>query len=177
MPLSMKIQPIDFNTLEETMRINSVKPMVKSRLKRFFDFQFLSILRNSTTAPEKVVDEEPHFQKDSFNGSVVVVPVVAAEFEPSSVCLDSMVQNFIKENNNNNNNNNNEKQFGAVRCGRNRCNCFNRNCIDSSSEDEWDPFGDSNYSSTASSQLHIQSSIYHFVLFHRAYLTAVVTEL
>ena len=79
------------------------------------------------------MDEEPHFQKDGFNGSVMVAPVVAAEFEPSSVCLDSMLQNFIKENNNNNNN---EKQSSAVRCGRNRCNYFNRDCIDSNSEDE-----------------------------------------
>ncbi|KAK7860420.1 uncharacterized protein LOC111998180 [Quercus suber] len=155
MPLSMKIQPIDFNTPEETMRIDSVKPMAKSRLKRFFDFQFPSVLRNSTAAPEKVVAEEPHFQKDGFIGSAVVAPVVAAEFEHSSVCLDSMVQNFIEENNNNNsnNNNNNEKQSGAVRCGRNRCNCFNRNCIDSSSEDEWDSFGDSNYSSTEACEI------------------------
>ena len=97
-------------------------------------------------ALEKVVDEEPHFQKDGFNGLVVVAPMVAAEFEPSSVCLDSMVQSFIEENNNNNNN---EKQSGAVRRGRNHCNYFNRNYIDSSSEDEWDSFGDSNYSSTA----------------------------
>ena len=125
-------------------------------------------------APEKVVDEEPHFQKDGFNGSVVVALVVAAEFEPSSVCLDSMVQSFIKENHNNNNN---EKQSGVVRRGRNHCNYFNRNYIDSSSEDEWDSFGNSNYSSTASSQLHLQSSIYHFVLFHIAYLTAAVTNL
>ena len=36
MPLSMKIQPIDFNTSKETMRINSVKLMAKSRLKRNF---------------------------------------------------------------------------------------------------------------------------------------------
>ncbi|KAL0011462.1 hypothetical protein SO802_006570 [Lithocarpus litseifolius] len=119
---------------EETMRIDSVKLMANSRLKRFFDFQFPSVLRNSTVALEKVMAEEPHFQKDSFNGSAMVVPVVAIEFEPSFVCLDSMVQNFIKENNNNNNNN--EKQFGAVRCGRNCCNCFNWNCNDSSSEDE-----------------------------------------
>ncbi|XP_050260243.1 uncharacterized protein LOC126705340 [Quercus robur] len=132
MPLSMKIQPIDFNTPEETMRIDLVKPMAKSRLKRFFSFQFPSVLRNSTAAPKKVMDEEPHFQKDGFNGSVMVVPVLAAEFEPSSVCLDSMVQNFIEENNKN------EKQseLCAVRCGHNCCNCFNRNCIDSSSEDE-----------------------------------------
>ena len=125
-------------------------------------------------APEKVVDEEPHFQKDGFNGSVVVALVVAAEFELSSVCLDSMVQSFIEENNNNNNN---EKQSGAVRCGRNCYNCFNWNCIDSNSEDNWDSFNNSNYSSTASSQLHLQSSIYHFVLFRRAYLTAAVTKL
>ena len=97
-------------------------------------------------ASEKVVDEEPHFQKDGFNGSVVVAPVVAAEFEPSFVCLDSMVQSFIEENINNNND---EKQSGAVRCGRNCYNCFNRNCIDSSSEDNWDSFGNSNYSSTS----------------------------
>ena len=175
MPLSMKIQPIDFNMPEETMRIDSVKLMAKSWLKRFFDFQFPSILRNSMAAPEKVMDEESHFQKDGFNGSVVVAPVVATKFEPSSVCLDSMVQNFIEENNNNNNNN--EKQSRAVRCSRNYCNCFNWNYIDSSLEDEWDSFGDSNYSSTASSQLHLQSSIYHFVLFHRTYPTSAVTDL
>ena len=170
----MKIQPIDFNTLEVMMRIDSMKPMAKPWLKMFFDFQFPSVLRNSMATPKKVVDKEPHFQKDSFNDSVVVAPVVATEFEPSSVCLDSIVQNFIEENNNNNNN---EKQSCAVRCGRNHCNCFNWNYIDSSSEDEWDFFGDSNSSSTTSSQLHLQSSIYHFVLFHRAYLTATVIDL
>ena len=150
MPLSMKIQLIDFNMPEEMMRIDSMKPMAKSRLKRFFDFQFPNVLRNSTVAPEKVMDTKPHFQKDG------------------------MVQNFIEENNNNNNN---EKQSRAISCGHNRYSCFNRNCIDSNSEDERDFFGDSNYSSTASSQLHLQSSIYHFVLFHRAYLTVAVTNL
>ena len=174
MPLSMKIQPIDFNTLQETMRIDSMKPMAKSRLKKFFVFQFSSVLRNSTPVPKKVVDEEPHFQKDGFNGSIMVMPMVAAEFEPSSVCLDSIVQIFIKENNNNNDD---KKQSCVVRCGRNRCNCFNWNYIDSSSEDKWDSFGDSNSSYTTSSQLHLQSSIYHFVLFHRAYLTAAVIDL
>jgi hypothetical protein len=64
------------------------------------------------------------------------------EFEPSSVCLAKMVQNFLEENN--------DKQT-SVRCSRNRCNCFNRNCNDSS-EDEFDSFGgfgDSNLSSSA----------------------------
>uniref|UniRef100_A0A2N9G6L7 Uncharacterized protein n=1 Tax=Fagus sylvatica TaxID=28930 RepID=A0A2N9G6L7_FAGSY len=136
----MKIQPIDSFTPEEPIiRFEPVKLVMKSRLKRLFDFQFPSVLRNSTAAPEKLIGagttEEPHFQKDGCNGSVAPV-----EFEPSSVCLNNMVQNFIEENNN-------EKQSGAVKCGRNRCNCFNRNCIDSS-EDEWDSYGDSNYSSS-----------------------------
>ena len=78
-----------------------MKPMAKSRLKRFFSFQFPSVLRNSIAASEKVMDKEPHFQKDGFNGSVVVALVLAVEFEPSSMCLDSMVQNFIEENNKN----------------------------------------------------------------------------
>ncbi|XWS10536.1 hypothetical protein CRYUN_Cryun38cG0003900 [Craigia yunnanensis] len=41
-----------------------------------------------------------------------------------------MVQNFMEENNE-------KQQSVAVRCSRNRCNCFNHNCIDSS-EDEMD---------------------------------------
>ena len=128
-----------------------MKPMAKPWLKMFFDFQFPSVLRNSMATPKKVVDKEPHFQKDSFNDSVVVAPVVATEFEPSSVCLDSIVQNFIEENNNNNN----EKQSRVIKCGRNHYNYFNWNCINSNSEDEWDSFSDPNYSSTAPSQLHL----------------------
>ncbi|EEF41387.1 uncharacterized protein LOC8274718 [Ricinus communis] len=120
MPFQMKIQPIDSLTPEEPpTRFEPVKQVVKSRLRRLFDLQFL---RNS--AAEKAVVDEPHFNKDSVN-----------EFEPSSVCLAKMVQNFIEESN--------EKQSsGAVRCSRNRCNCFNGNCNDSS-EDEFDSFGDS----------------------------------
>jgi len=42
------------------------------------------------------------------------------EFEPSSVCLDKMVQNFIEESN--------EKSAPATtKCGCNRCNCFKGN--------------------------------------------------
>ncbi|XVF80872.1 hypothetical protein PTKIN_Ptkin15bG0110300 [Pterospermum kingtungense] len=130
MPFPMKIQPIDFNTLEEAAppRSETAKPVVKSRFKRLFERQFPSVLRNS--AAEKagaVATDELPFGKEC-----------AAEFEPSSVCLAKMVQNFIEENN--------EKHHsGAVRCSRNRCNCFNRSCTDSS-EDEMDvfAFGDSN---------------------------------
>ncbi|TXG63738.1 hypothetical protein EZV62_010732 [Acer yangbiense] len=128
MPFPMKIQPIDFQSLEEPTRFEPVKPVVKSRLKRLFERQFL---RNS--AAEKVgAIEEPlhHFNKDG--GST--------EFEPSSLCLAKMVQNFIEESN--------EKQSGAVKCGRNRCNCFNGHSNDSS-EDELDTyFGDSTLSSS-----------------------------
>ncbi|XP_062149499.1 uncharacterized protein LOC133858078 [Alnus glutinosa] len=121
----MRIQPINSHTPEDC---KPVKPVVKSRLKRLFERQFLNVLRNS--AAEKVGVEEPHFFKDGCNGSSV-------EFEPSSACLAKMVQSFIEENN--------EKQSGASRCGRNRCNCFNRNCTDSS-EDDFDSHNDSNYS-------------------------------
>ncbi|XVE77842.1 hypothetical protein DITRI_Ditri13aG0095600 [Diplodiscus trichospermus] len=130
MPFPMRIQPIDFNTLEEvtTPPLETVKPVVKSRFKRLFERQFTSVLRNS--AAEKagaVASDELTFSKEC-----------TAEFEPSSVCLAKMVQNFIEENNE-------KQQSGAVRCSRN---CFNRNCTDSS-EDETDGigFGDSSLTS------------------------------
>ncbi|OMP08812.1 hypothetical protein COLO4_06094 [Corchorus olitorius] len=146
MPFPMKIQPIDFNPLEEVAppRLETVKPVVKSRFKRLFERQFPSVLRNS--AAEKVgavaaADELP-FNKEC-----------AAEFEPSSVCLAKMVQNFIEENNE-------KQQSGAVRCNRNRCNCFNRNSTDSS-EDEMDgfSFGDSNLSSSAEATEMLKSLV------------------
>ncbi|KAL2934558.1 Casein kinase I isoform delta-B [Bienertia sinuspersici] len=96
MPLSMKIQPIDAGS-GEFPAIEPPKPVVKSRLKRLF--------RISVSEPA-VPSAEP--------------------FEPSSVCLAKMVQNFIEESN--------EKasQSPAIRCGRNRCNCFNGNGSDGS---------------------------------------------
>ncbi|KAK8635850.1 hypothetical protein V6N13_004565 [Hibiscus sabdariffa] len=132
----MKIQPIDFNTLEEVAppRPDTVKqPAVKSRFKRLFP----SVLRNSSTekigavAAAGTTDELP-FSKEC-----------ATEFEPSSVCLANMVQNFIEENNE-------KQQSCAVRCSRNRCNSFsNRSCSDSS-DDETDGFlSDSNLTSSA----------------------------
>ncbi|KAE8685033.1 hypothetical protein F3Y22_tig00111101pilonHSYRG00010 [Hibiscus syriacus] len=130
MPLGMKIQPIDFNTLDEVAppRLETVKPVMKSRLKRLFERQFPSVLKNSATEKDADADELP-FNKEC-----------AAEFEPSSVCLAKMVQNFIEENN--------EKQrSGAVRCSRNRCHCFNRNCSEGS-EYEMDGFGDPNLTSS-----------------------------
>lgn len=126
MPFPMKIQPIDINTPAESTRFELVKPVAKSRLKRLFERQFSSVLKIS--APEKspgngaTTGDEPHHNKD-----------VVDEFDPSSVCLDKMVQNFIEESN--------DRQ---QKCGRNRCNCFNGNGTDSSD----DEFGESNHYSS-----------------------------
>lgn len=121
MPFPMKIQPIDVDSeaqalKDPTIRPESTKPVLKSRLKRLFDRQFPSVLRISSAERQPAVE---YTTKDAGTG---------LEFEPSSVCLDKMVQNFIEEFN--------EKQSNA-KCGRNRCNCFNGNGNDSS-DDEFD---------------------------------------
>ncbi|XP_057959216.1 uncharacterized protein LOC131151812 [Malania oleifera] len=115
MPFPMKIQPIDSYT--ESIRNESGKPVSKSRLKRLFDRRFTSVLR--TSSADKPGAGEPQYNKEG-----------GSEFEPSSVCLDKMVQNFIEDNN---------EKPSAVKCGRNRCNCFNGNS--SSSDDEFDVLG------------------------------------
>ncbi|KAL5542080.1 hypothetical protein UlMin_009790 [Ulmus minor] len=127
MPFPMKVQPLDIDseTAREPVRTDSAKPVLKSRFRRLFDRQFPNVLKISSA-------DKPS------NGEPTQFPTVAgkdggAEFEPSSVCLDKMVQNFIEENN--------EKQPPqAPKCGRNRCNCFNANSNDSS-DDEFDVFG------------------------------------
>lgn len=116
----MRIQPID------SIRSDVVKPPVfKSRLKRLFDRPFNGVLRISSA-------EKPATGGEKDGGGAAAV----AEFEPSSVCLDKMVQNFIEDNN--------EKHSSAAvaKCARNRCNCFNGNSNDSS-DDELDFFSDS----------------------------------
>ena len=102
MPLSMKIQPIDAGAGDDRPELvalplvppaTAAKPVVKSRLKRLFR---ISIAEKDEPPP-------PH------SGDA---------FEPSSVCLAKMVQNFIEESNE-------RQQSPAARCSRNRCNCFN----------------------------------------------------
>lgn len=95
MPLSMKIQPIDVSSDDHLPSEMVAKPVVKSRLKRLFRI---------SVATEK--EEQPN------SGD---------QFEPSSVCLAKMVQNFIEEPN--------EKPPPAA---RNRCNCFNGSGSDGS---------------------------------------------
>ncbi|XP_049348705.1 uncharacterized protein LOC125813256 [Solanum verrucosum] len=123
MPFPMKIQPVDFTTVEESSRYDSFKPVPKSRFKRLFERQFSGLLRSS--APEKLVTGEDLIgnKKDA-----------SEEFEPSSVCLAKMVQTFIEEGED------------KHRCNRNRCNCFNCNGTESSEEenDSVNCFGESN---------------------------------
>ncbi|TKY62405.1 hypothetical protein E2542_SST12261 [Spatholobus suberectus] len=129
MPFTMKIQPIDSHVPEERTRLEPVKPVVKSRLKRLFERQFSGVLRNS--AAEKIGGEEPHSGKD-----------VSADFEPTSVCLAKMVQNFLEENP--------EKHSVSMKCARNRFNSF-----EDSSDAETHAlggFGESSYSSSGEAQ-------------------------
>ncbi|KAL3626347.1 hypothetical protein CASFOL_029896 [Castilleja foliolosa] len=113
MPFPMRIQPID------SIRSDAVKPPVsKSRLKRLFDRPFNGVLKITSA-------DKPAAGGEKDGGAAAA----ATEFEPSSICLDKMVQSFIEGNN--------EKQSAA----RNRCNCFNGN--NDSSDDELDFFSDS----------------------------------
>ncbi|EXC16774.1 hypothetical protein L484_013355 [Morus notabilis] len=135
MPFPMKIQPLDTDseTAREPVRADSAKPMLKSRFRRLFDRQFPSVLKNSSAEkpepPQYAAAATATAVANSFKDGGTV-----AEFEPSSVCLAKMVQNFMEESNN-------ERQPAPpAKCGRNRCNCFNANSNDSS-DDEFDVFG------------------------------------
>ncbi|XP_027352316.1 uncharacterized protein LOC113863095 [Abrus precatorius] len=129
MPFTMKIQPIDSHAPQEETRLEPVKPVVKSRLKRLFERQFSGVLRNSPA--EKVSGEESHLGKDGSNNG-------SADWEPSSACLAKMVQNFMEENH--------EKHSVSVKCARNRY-IF---CDDSSDAETHSlgGFSDSYYSSS-----------------------------
>ncbi|KAK4254778.1 hypothetical protein QN277_010108 [Acacia crassicarpa] len=81
------------------------------------------------SAADKITGDESHFGKDGFNAS--------RDFEPNSVCLAKMVQNFIEDNQ--------EKHPASVWCVSNRCNCFNGNCEDCP-DDDGNAFGESKYS-------------------------------
>ncbi|XP_047334275.1 uncharacterized protein LOC124937974 [Impatiens glandulifera] len=121
MPFPMKIQPLNSQLYQESIRYDSSKPAVKSRLRRLFDRQFPSVLRISSV-DKSAIGEPQQFSKD------------VADFEPSSVCLAKMVQNYIEEQTN-------EKP--SAKCGRNRCNCFNGSVNDSSDDEFEIGFGDS----------------------------------
>lgn len=126
----MKIQPIDIDSPAPrelvTFRAEPAKPLLKSRLKRLFDRQFPNVLKVS--AAEKPSIGEAQYSKDGGGGG-------GGEFEPSSVCLDKLVRNYMEESQN-------DKQQQSSKYGRNRCNCFNGNGNESS-DDEFDLFSES----------------------------------
>ncbi|XP_045806842.1 uncharacterized protein LOC123899675 [Trifolium pratense] len=122
----MKIQPIDIdseklNQLKAVVRNDTVKPVLKSRLKKLFVFdrQFSSVLKTSSEKP--IAGEAP----PPVSGNRFI-----EDFEPSSIVLAKMVQSFIEGSN--------DKQ----KFTRNSCNCFNGNSNDISDE-ETDFFGES----------------------------------
>ncbi|ONK74387.1 uncharacterized protein A4U43_C03F5700 [Asparagus officinalis] len=98
MPLQMKITPIDARL---TIKNDLSKPAAKSRLKRLFERQFPK-LSGAGDLKEREKDD-------------------GGELEPSSLCLDKLVVNFIEDGN--------EK---PTKC----CGCFNGN-IEDSSDDEF----------------------------------------
>ncbi|KAL9239707.1 hypothetical protein vseg_014004 [Gypsophila vaccaria] len=109
MLVSMKIQPIDGgDAAEEAAEVapaTAVKPVVMSRLRRLFRI---------SAAPEKD-DPPPPSTAEVAAEDAAAVAAEEEVFEPSSVCLARMVQNFIEESN----------EKSSVRCGRSRCSCFN----------------------------------------------------
>ncbi|KVI03893.1 uncharacterized protein LOC112512045 [Cynara cardunculus var. scolymus] len=113
----MKIQPIDSTTLEY---FEYEKTVPKSRLRRLFD---LSIFLKGSAVEDRFVSGELECGEDGLD-----------EIEPTSVCLDKMVENFLEESNG--------KQ-SALKCGRHHhCLCFDGNVhrCSESSEDEFDSF-------------------------------------
>ncbi|XP_054822584.1 uncharacterized protein LOC129320925 [Prosopis cineraria] len=146
----MKIQPIDIpvdsqKLKDAVVRNDAAKPVLKSRLRRLFVFDRQSPSVLKTASAEKSIAGEAPNQKDGGGG--------VSEFEPSSVCLAKMVQNFIEESN--------EKQPPAQKCGRNRCNCFNGNSNDSSDEefDLFGTFGESNSGGSFSDATDVLKSL------------------
>ncbi|XP_061365607.1 uncharacterized protein LOC133308889 [Gastrolobium bilobum] len=122
----MKIQPIDIDSerVKEAAAAVVVRneSVLKSRLRRLFVFE----------------RQFPRNNKDGGGGGGGGGG--GTEFEPSSVCLAKMVQNFMEE----------QPPAPPQKCGRNRCNCFNAN---SSDEDDFDLFGNGAESITDSTDL------------------------
>ncbi|GAA0175357.1 hypothetical protein LIER_41902 [Lithospermum erythrorhizon] len=123
MPFEVKITPVEFNASGEPARYEMlVKTATRFGFKRLFERQF-----NKAPWLEKVAGNQEQcgsVKKDGLEG-----------FEPSSVCLSNMVQNFMEDSN--------EKQM----CGRNGCKCVAGKYVDSS-DDEFDScscFGESNH--------------------------------
>ncbi|ESQ45012.1 hypothetical protein EUTSA_v10010913mg [Eutrema salsugineum] len=113
MPYRTRIQPIiGDGVAKETPFPPAMSQMPKSRLKQLFERQFS--LKNISVGNQSLSRD---------NGD---------EFEPSSVCLRKLVQNYMED-----------PDSGEQRCGgRNSCNnCFSGSGTDSSSEKEYSSSG------------------------------------
>lgn len=127
MPYPMKIQPVDSDVdVAVEAKPGAAAPKPQSLLKRLFEKQFPGLRSTATAATTTSIVPR--------RGTVVPIGIESLkgvkerevnDFEPSSVCLVKMVQNFLEESG--------EK---PSRCGRRRCHCFNGNCDESSSSDD-----------------------------------------
>ncbi|PKA64950.1 hypothetical protein AXF42_Ash011552 [Apostasia shenzhenica] len=124
MPFQTKVQPAE--SKGSSARNDPAKSTTsggsKSRLKRLFERQFPSVLRIASSEKLAVTGEGRVGDRDDGGGG---------DQEPTSVCLDRMVLSFMEDSNDK------SSAAAAARCSRNRCNCFNGNC-DDSSDDEID---------------------------------------
>uniref|UniRef100_A0A1D1XTS5 1,6-anhydro-N-acetylmuramyl-L-alanine amidase AmpD n=2 Tax=Anthurium amnicola TaxID=1678845 RepID=A0A1D1XTS5_9ARAE len=118
MPFPLKIQPVEGqgSAFPEPADAAKPAPAAKSRLKRLFERQFTCAQRTSSSG-DKANSGGDGKEKET-----------TSELEPSSLCLDKMVQIFMEAEPN-------ERPPPPPRCGRRRCNCFNVNCDDSSEDD------------------------------------------
>lgn len=125
MPYPMKIQPVDSDVDVEVKPV-AAAPKPQSLLKRLFEKQFPG-LRSTTTAATtvSVVPRSRTVVPIGIESLKDVKEKGVNDFEPSSICLVKMVQNFLEESS--------EK---SSRCGHRRCHCFNGNCDESSSSDD-----------------------------------------
>ncbi|KAL9659274.1 hypothetical protein QQ045_024079 [Rhodiola kirilowii] len=120
----VKVQPIQSDLPEEFYRVEPLRPPpTRSRFVRLIP----NVLLRTSSSEKVCANEDCQLYRDG-----------SGEFEPSSVCLAKMVQNFM-EDGNSNNGDKMEMHPIPVRCGRRRCNCFNG--VGGSSDDEPDCFG------------------------------------
>ncbi|CAM8923134.1 unnamed protein product [Rhodiola kirilowii] len=127
----IKVQPIQSPVAEFDRADPPKPPPTRSRFVRLIP----SVLLRTSSSEKVCPTEEVQSVREGFG-----------DFEPSSVWLANMVQNFMEENSNNNEE---KMQHISIRCGRRRCKCFNG--VDDSSDDEPDCFGGCFGESNASS--------------------------
>ncbi|KAL9659299.1 hypothetical protein QQ045_024104 [Rhodiola kirilowii] len=105
----VKVQPIQSDLPEEFYRVEPLRPPpTRSRFVRLIP----NVLLRTSSSEKVCANKDCQLYRDG-----------SGEFEPSSICLAKMVQNFMEDGNSNNGD-----KMGMhpipFRCGRRRCNCF-----------------------------------------------------